>query len=57
MPTISLHISTSGNCTINFTVNVSPSGNFAIGNAQQSSKDNYQYLFDDLDLDEHFTMT
>jgi len=57
MPTISPHISTSGNCTINFTVNVSPSGNFVIGNAQQSSKDNYQYLFDDLDLDEHFTMT
>jgi len=37
-PTISPHISISGNCTINFTVNVSPSGNFAIDNAQQSSK-------------------
>jgi len=57
MPTISPHISTSGNCTINFIVNVSPSGDFAIGNAQQSSKDNYQYLIDDLDLDEYFTMS
>ena len=57
MPTTSPHINSSGNCTINFTVNVCPSGNFGIGNVQRSSKGNYQYLFDDLDVDDLFTMT
>ena len=58
MPNISPHINSSGNCTVNFTVNVCPSENFTIGNAQHSSssKENYQYLFDELDLDELFNM-
>ena len=57
MPTISPHINSSGNCTVNFTVNVCPSGNFAVGNAQHSAEDNYQYLLDDLDIDELFPIT
>ena len=50
MPIISPQISSTG--AVNFTVNICPTGNFAINNTCSSTNDEYYHLFEDLDIDE-----